>query len=746
MKQQKSIPLPRATGLASFTLAILLGVGLSATVSAADNAIARPWMNTALTADARAQLLEQAMTLDERVALLHSPMALEIGPFHRPHGALGSAGYVAGLPRLGIPALNETDASLGVTNTFQIRAGDAATAWPSGLALASTWNPQRARVSGAAIGQEAHAKGFNVLLGGGVNLTRDPRGGRNFEYLGEDPLLAGVMAGSSIAGIQSAHVVSTAKHFALNAYETGRNVHNGRIDPAALRESDLLAFELAIERGQPGSIMCAYNKVNGAYSCENEALLVDTLKRDWAYKGWVMSDWGAVHSTASAAKGLDHQSGEQLDKQVYFGDDLKKAVAAGEVSSARVSDMVRRILRSMFAVGLFDHPPRPAPVDYDFHAHLARQIGAEGIVLLRNKGGLLPLTSDIKRIAVIGGSASLGVLSGGGSSQVMPTGKAAISVQLGADSEMDNGTRRAVWFPSAPLDAIRKRAPQVEVIFDDGRYPAAAANLARSVDVAIVFATQWNSENEDVADLTLPQGQDAMVAAVAAANPRTVVVLETGGPVDMPWLDATAAVLEAWYPGQQGGEAITDVLFGDVNPSGRLPMTFPKSVAQLPRPTMPGVGIDKATGFDIDYLEGADVGYRWFAKTDASPLFPFGHGLSYSTFAVSDLRVQGGKTLTVSFDVANTGKLAGADVPQVYLSSAAGAPTLRLIGWEKVHLAPGEHKRVSVEADPRLLARFDAHANVWKIAAGDYRVTVGESATTPALQGAAKLVAQELKP
>ena len=746
MKHYKSIPLPGASGLAWFTLAVLLGVGLPATVSAADGAITRPWMNTTLTADARALLLEQAMTLDERVALLHSPMAIEIGPFHRPQGALGSAGYVADVARLGIPALNQTDASLGVTNPFQIRVGDTATALPSGLALAATWDPRRARGSGAAIGQEAHAKGFNVLLAGGVNLTRDPRGGRNFEYLGEDPWLAGVMAGASIAGIQSAHVVSTAKHFALNPYETGRDVHNGRIDPAAFRESDLLAFELAIERGQPGAIMCSYNKVNGTYACENEALLVDTLKRDWAYKGWVMSDWGAVHSTASAAKGLDHQSGEQIDKQVFLGDPLKKAVIAGEVRSERIADMVRRILRSMFAVGLFDHPPRPAPVDYDSHADLARQIGAEGIVLLRNERSVLPLTSDIKRIAVIGGSASLGVLSGGGSSQVTPAGKPAISVQLGADAAMDNGTRRAVWFPSAPLDAIRRRAPQAEVIFDDGRYPAAAANLARSVDVAIVFATQWNSENEDVPDLTLPQGQDAMVAAVAAANPRTVVVLETGGPVDMPWLGATAAVLEAWYPGQQGGEAITDVLFGDVNPSGRLPMTFPKTVAQLPRPDMPRFGRDKASGFDIDYLEGADVGYRWFAKTGAAPLFPFGHGLSYSEFAVTGLRVEGGKTLTVSFEVANTGKLAGADVPQVYLSSAAGAPTLRLIGWEKVHLAPGERKRISVDADPRLLARFDAQANVWRIAAGEYRVMVGASATAPALQGAAKLVAQELRP
>jgi beta-glucosidase len=747
MKQFKNILPPSASGLACITLAVLLsGPGLAAPVSAADSVVARPWMNTALTADARALLLEQAMTLDERLALLHSPMAIELGPFHRPYGALGSAGYVAGVARLGIPALNQTDASLGVTNPFQIRVGDTATALPSGLALAATWNPQRARVSGAAIGKEAHAKGFNVLLAGGVNLTRDPRGGRNFEYLGEDPWLAGVMAGASIAGIQSEHVISTAKHFALNAYETGRNFHNGKIDPAALRESDLLAFELAIERGQPGSIMCAYNKVNGAYACENEALLVDTLKRDWGYKGWVMSDWGAVHSTASAAKGLDHQSGEQLDKQVYFGESLKQAVTAGEVTSERVSDMVRRILRSMFAIGLFDQPPRPAPVDYDFHANLARQIGAEGIVLLRNERGLLPLGSDIKRIAVIGGNASLGVLSGGGSAQVTPSGKPTISVQLGADTEMDNGTRRAVWFPSAPLDAIRKRAPKAEVIFDDGRYPTAAANLARTADVAIVFATQWNSENEDVPDLTLPQGQDAVVAAVAAANPRTVVVLETGGPVEMPWLDATAAVLEAWYPGQHGGEAITDVLFGDVNPSGRLPITFPKTVAQLPRPTMPGVGLAKESSFDIDYVEGADVGYRWFAKTGAAPLFPFGHGLSYSEFAVTGLRVQGGKTLTISFDVANTGKRAGADVPQVYLSSAAGTPTQRLIGWEKVHLAPGEHKRVSIEADPRLLGRFDAQANKWKIAAGDYRVTVGASATAPALQGTAKLVAQELRP
>ncbi len=726
-------------------LTVLACCALAASTAAAADA-ARPWMNTALSPDARARLLEQALTLDERLALVHSPMAMELGEaFKKPVGAIGSAGYVAGVARVGIPALNQSDASLGVTNPVNMRPGDTATALPSGLSLAATWDPQLARASGAAIGREAHAKGFNVLLAGGANLTRDPRGGRNFEYVGEDPLLAGVMTGASIAGIQSAHVVSTTKHFALNAYETSRDHQNGKIEPEALRESDLLAFQLAVERGQPGSIMCAYNKINAVYACENVPLLGDVLKRDWGYKGWVMSDWGAVHSTA-AANVLDHESGEQLDKQVYFGEPLKQAMAAGTVAPSRLSDMVQRILRSMFAVGLFDHPPVPAAVDYEAHATLARQVGAEGIVLLRNERAILPLSRELKRIAVIGGSAALGVLTGGGSSQVTPTGKAPIIVAMGGNRPFDGFFRRAVWFPSAPLDAIRVRAPKAEVVFDDGRYPAAAAELARSADVAIVFGTQWSGEAEDAPDLSLPQGQDALVAAVAAANPRTVVVLETGNPVDMPWLNASGAVLEAWYPGQRGGDAIADVLFGDVNPSGRLPMTFPKSVAQLPRPVLPGLGVGKEAAFDIDYNEGADVGYRWFAKTAAVPLFPFGHGLSYTTFAVSDLKVQGGKALSVSFELRNTGSRAGADVPQVYLTSAAGKPLRRLIGWEKVRLAPGERKRITMEADPRLLAHFDVKANGWKVAAGNYRVTVGQSASDVGLQGSAPLGAQTLKP
>jgi beta-glucosidase len=703
------------------------------------------WRDSRLSPDERARLLERELTQEERIGMLHSPLAMDLGDYKKPPGVPASAGYVAGVPRLGIPALHESDASLGVTNPLDSRPGDSATAMPSGLALAATWNVQLARAGGALIGREAHAKGFNVLLAGGVNLARDPRGGRNFEYLGEDPLLAGTMAGAAIAGVQSQHVVSTMKHFALNGYENGRNHHNIVIGDAAMQESDLLAFKLALELGDPGAVMCAYNKINGVYACENQALLGKVLKTDWGFRGWVMSDWGAVHSVG-AAQVLDHQSGEQLDRQVYFGEPLKRAVAAGEIPQARVADMARRMLRSMFAHGLFEHPAAPAPIDYAAHARIAQRAAAEGMVLLRNRDRLLPLGDGIRRIAVIGGNASLGVLSGGGSSQVAPHGAPPLIQPLGGVGPLDAMFRRAFWFGPAPLDALRRHAGSAEIIFNDGRYPAAAAAVARDADVAIVFGTQWNGEGEDLSDLSLPQGQDALIAAVTAANPRTVVVLETGNPVLMPWIEQSGAVLAAWYPGQYGAAALADVLFGKVNPSGHLPMTFPKALDQLPRPQLPGQGMPPDSGYDIVLNEGADVGYRWFAKRRLEPLFPFGHGLSYTSFSVSNLQVAGGDTVTISFDVTNTGDRAGADVPQVYLRSAAGQPLLRLIGWDKVELEPGKRRRVTVVADPRLLAHYDTALNGWRVAAGEYRIVVGRDAADAALSGTAQVAARTLRP
>jgi len=729
----------------SLIAAASLAVLAIATVAQAQ-APARPWMNAKLSPDERAALLEKEMTLDERIGLLHGPMSMPIFGIKKPEGAIGSAGYIPGIPRLGVPAVNESDASLGVTNPLGVRPGDGATALPSGLSLAATFNTKLAYDGGAVVGREARAKGFNVQLAGGVNLARDPRNGRNFEYLGEDPWLAGNLAGASIKGVQDQGIVSTVKHFSLNGQETKRHFANSVIDEAAHRESDLLAFQIAIEKGQPGSVMCAYNLVNGDYSCGNPHLLNDVLKRDWGYKGWVMSDWGAVHATDYILKGLDQQSGEQLDGTTWFGEPLKVAVQKGEVPAARVSDAARRILRSMFAAGLFDKPVEPGgAIDYDAGAAVAQAAAAEGIVLLKNRDGLLPLAKTAKTIAVIGGHADAGVLSGGGSSQVVPPGGAKRSVPLGGEGMM-GPFRSQVFNGSSPLAALRKALPEAKVTFDDGRYAASAVAAAKAADVVVVFGNQWMGEGEDAPDLSLPDGQDALIAAVTAANPNAIVVLQTGGPVSMPWLDQAGAVVEAWYAGAKGGEAIADVLLGTVNPSGRLPLTFPASIDQYPRAQLPGLTTPEKTKFDVVYSEGADVGYRRFAATGQKPFFPFGYGLSYTKFAYSNLKVTGGETLTVSFDVANVGQRPGKDAPQVYLTGAAGKALQRLIGFEKVALAPGEIRRVTLTADPRVLASFDAKANRWSLTSGDYQVAVGASSADLALKGAAKVKARTLKP
>ncbi|HUB84083.1 MAG TPA: glycoside hydrolase family 3 C-terminal domain-containing protein [Rhizomicrobium sp.] len=711
----------------------------------AQSAADKPWMNLSLSPDARAALIEQQLTEDEKLTLVRGYFAVPIFAPKIPVGAIGSAGYVPGIPRLGIPALQESDASLGVANPLNVRPGDGATALPSGLATAATFDPQLAYEGGAMIGNEAWRKGFNVLLAGGVDLARDPRNGRNFEYAGEDPLLAGEIVGAAIAGIQSQHVISTAKHYAVNDQETGRFFANSKIDEAAMRESDLLAFELAIERGQPGSVMCAYNLVNGAYSCGNNHLLNDVLKGDWAYPGWVMSDWGAVHDVHYAANGLDQESAADFDRQVAFGDALKQAIANGTVPPDRLSDMVHRILRSMFATGLFATPPVKSTIDYAADAAVAQRVAEQGIVLLKNDGAILPLAAGAIRIAVIGGHADAGVLSGGGSSQVVPAGGASATVSVGGEGLM-GPFRNMLYDPSSPLKAIRALSPTAQVRFDDGRYPSSAAALAKWADIVIVFGNQWMIEGSDAPDLSLPDGQDAMIEAVAAANPKTVVVLQTGGPVAMPWLNNVAAVMEAWYPGQRGGQAIANVLFGRVNPSGRLPMTFPKDMGQNPRPVLPGVDVPDGQQFDVNYTEGAKVGYRWFADQDLTPLFPFGFGLSYTTFDYRNLAVTGGATLKVSFDAVNSGAVAGSAVPQVYLVSAAGDRTMRLVGFDKVALAPGQIQRVTIDVDPRLLADFDVAAHGWRVRAGTYDVAVGRSATDSVLSGSATVAAAMIKP
>ncbi|MFP5391962.1 MAG: glycoside hydrolase family 3 C-terminal domain-containing protein, partial [Gammaproteobacteria bacterium] len=602
------------------------------------------------------------------------------------------------------------------------------------IATAATWNPAMGFAGGAMIGREARMSGHNVMLAGGVNLQREPRNGRNFEYGGEDPLLAGIMVGEQIRGIQSNNIISTIKHYAYNDQETLRNSVDVKITDAAGRMSDLLAFQIAIERGDPGSVMCSYNRVNGYYACENEHLLNKVLKQDWGFKGYVMSDWGATHSTIPAANaGLDQQSGWPFDKSPYFQGALKEAVENGYVSQKRFDDMAHRILRTMYKHGLMEHPVKVEPQNINMaaHAKISQLDAEEGMVLLKNQDSLLPLqaSSGYKTIAIIGGHADVGVLSGGGSAQVYPVGGSAVP-----NEGPDQFPGPIVYLPNSPMKALQARL-NAKFVYHDGKDAAAAAKVAASADLAIVFATQWTAESVDQKDLSLPNNQDATIAAVAGAGKKTVVVLETGSPVTMPWLDKVGAVVEAWYPGTNGGEAIARVLAGEVDASGRLPATFPASVDQLPRPKLDGVGAPEGTRASVNYdIEGAAVGYKWFEKKGLKPLFAFGHGLSYTSFSYSDLKAAPKDgSIAVSFKTANTGKRDGKAVPQVYVSKVGGgweAPK-RLGAWDKVALKAGESRASSVLVDSRTLAVFDAKSNKWKIAGGDYVVTLATAANAP---------------
>jgi beta-glucosidase len=551
------------------------------------------------------------------------------------------------------------------------------------------------------------------------------------------------MVGAQIKGIQSNNIVSTIKHYALNAQETGRFVVDSRIGDADARTSDLLAFQIAMEASDPHSVMCAYNRVNGHYACENDWLLNKVLKQDWGYKGYVMSDWGAVHSGAKSVNaGLDQESaGDAFDKQPFLAGVLKADLASGAVSQARLDDMARRIVRSLFASGAVDHPVKIAPIDLAANGKVSQADAEEGMVLLKNDKGVLPLALKAQRVAVIGAYADVGVLSGGGSSQVYPAGGRAVQ---GLEPKTWPGP--VIYYPSSPLKALQARSPQATFTYNDGKDPAAVARLAAQSDLVIVFADQWTTESEDVASLSLPKNQDATIAAAAKAGKPTVVVLETGGPVTMPWLNDVGAVLQAWYPGTSGGEAIARVLTGEVDATGRLPVTFPASEAQLPRPKLDGDPKTPDALFSVDYsIEGAAVGYKWFDRKGLKPLFPFGHGLSYTSFAYSDLKTSTANgQLTVAFKVTNTGKRAGKDVPQVYVSPKAGgweAPR-RLAGFQKVDLAPGASQTVTLAVDPRLLATWDEKAHGWKVAAGDYEVQLGASSAAITARATAAVAAQ----
>ncbi|MXO66334.1 glycosyl hydrolase [Altererythrobacter endophyticus] len=678
----------------------------------------QPWMNAALPSEKRVALLLSQMTLEEKRTLMMGYFGTDFPPrgSKAPEEARqGSAGYVPGVPRLGIPPQWQTDAAIGVATQGLAPKKRERTALPSNLAIAASWDEKLAFQGGQMIGAEARASGFNVMLAGGVNLEREPRNGRNFEYGGEDPLLAGTIVGSAIAGIQSNHIISTAKHYAMNDQETDRNAVSVIIDHDAARMSDLLAFKIAIEIGSPGSIMCAYNKVDGDYACESPWLLDEVLREDWKWPGYVMSDWGGTHSTGPALRaGLDQQSGYPFDASAFYGADLKAAIESGSVAPELVDRAASRILFAMFEHGLFDHPITEAAMTLsddllDHGAEVTRAAASDSIVLLQNSNNLLPLT-DARRIVVIGGHADKGVLAGGGSSLVYPVGGNAVPE---AEPRMWPGPK--MFYPSSPLEALRRRLPNAEISFVDGTDRAAASEAARTADVAIIFATQWAAESIDVS-LTLPNDQDELIEDVSSSNPRTIVVLETNGVVLTPWREKTAAIIAAWFPGTEGGEAIADVLTGAVNPSGHLPVTFVDSLAQLPH-------VNPPAATEVKYIEGAMVGYKWYESHKEKPAFAFGHGLSYASFDYGKLTAQtAGSSVTARFHIKNTSKRAGKDVAQIYVSGPGIEAPKRLAGFEKVELEPGESSSVAVLLDPRTFATFNRAQGGWNITGGTYQV------------------------
>src|SRR5882762_1318910 len=736
----------------SFLISIVILLALvpaSAQTQVSAKTTPKPWLNSSLSPDERAAMVVKEMTLDEKISLLHGTGMSGLGPVSplAVHSN-GGAGYVIAIPRLGIPDIQISDAAYGVRSSGEN--GRYSTALPANVAGAASWDLGAAYEYGALIARELRAQGYNMSLGGGVNLTREPRNGRTFEYMGEDPVLAGKMVGQVMKGEQAQHVIGDIKHYALNDQESGRNAVNVNIDKRSMRESDLLAFEIGLRESNAAAVMCSYNRVNGDYACENKYLLTDVLKKDWGFKGFVLSDWQGTHSAAKAsAAGLDHEE----PGEIFYGDAMKKAVESGKVSKAELDEHVHRILRSMFATGVIDDPPEKSVVDVEGGFEVAQKIAEQSIVLLRNEHSQLPLeASKVAGIAVIGGHADVGMISGGGSAQVDPPGGNAIM----PPGKGKPAWQAHVWFPTSPLKAIKAAAPHANVQYDPGTDPASAAALAKTADVAIVFAYQWESEGMDLDSLSLPDRQDDLIAKVAAANPNTIVVLETGSPVTMPWADKVSGILEAWYAGSRGADAVARVLFGEVNPSAKLPITFPKSEADLPHPTLvkppdastthgePDDWKKIAAGlppFQVTYDEGLKVGYKWYDAERKQVLFPFGYGLSYTTYNYSDLNVTPGKSVQVRFRVTNTGTRAGAEIAEVYaaLPESAGEPPKRLVGWSKVKLTAGESKEVKMELDALYLSIFNVERNAWQVIPGDYTFLVGGSSQSLPLKEAINL-------
>jgi beta-glucosidase len=639
-------------------------------------------------------------------------------------GASGSSyvGFVPAIGALCIPALNLQDGPAGVGDGLT-----GVTQLPAPVDAAATWDTSAEQTYGQVIGGEQAAKGTSVDLGPTINIVRDPRWGRAFESIGEDPYLAGTLSAAEIRGVQSTGTMAQVKHFAVYNQETNRNTpsDNAIVSTEAEQEIYLPAFQDAVQQGAASSVMCSYSTVNGTYACQNPYLLTTVLRQQFGFGGFVTSDWGATHSTApSANAGLDM---DMPGNDGYYGSALQSAVSSGSVSTATLNSMVSDVLTELFAFGLFDKPPTGSPDETatsSANQSDALAIAEEGTVLLKNSGSVLPLTSSDKSIAVIGTDASSSPQTAGG----------------GSASVTSSGT-------VTPLQGITAAAPSgVSVTYNDGSSDSSAASLAASSSVAIVFASLPESEGSDLTSIDLGSSDDSLISAVAAANPHTIVVLNSGSAVTMPWLSSVAGVLEAWYPGQEDGTAIASLLFGNTDPSGHLTVTFPTSLSQVPASTAAQWPGENGT---VQYSEGIDVGYRWYNTKNLTPVYPFGYGLSYTSFSFSNLKVgalTAGGAATVTATVTNTGSRAGADVAQLYVSdpSASGQPPRQLEGFARVNLQPGASQTVTFQLTQQNLQYWNSSSNGWATSTGNYGIEVGDSSANLPLSGTLAVASGQL--
>lgn len=658
------------------------------TLSSAPAVAAGPlWLDHWLSPRQRAEALVAQLTLAEKITELHG---IQNSQHQR---------FVPGIPRLGVPDFRITNGPAGVGPSDDPQQ-QPATALPAPISLAASFDPTLASAYGDVVGSETRDLAHSLLEGPDINIARVPENGRTFEGYGEDPYLVGQLAAADIQGIQRNGIIAEVKHFFANNQETNRFTVNEIIDDRTAHEIYLPQFQAAVQQGHAGSVMCAYPKVNGTYDCENPYLLTTVLRDQWGFQGFVQSDFGAAHSTVpSALAGMDLE----MPTGVHYGDAMQQAVSSGQISESVIDSLLVRRFTVEIQFGLFDRPLASAPIPVAADGAFARSAAEQGTVLLRNQGNALPLSSATGSVAVIGPYAGAAKTGGGGSSHVDPL------------------------YTVSPVAGIQARVPGAVVSYDSGADPATAAAVAAKADVAVVMVGDNETEGTDRPGLALSGNQDQLVEAVAAANPHTIVVVKSGAPVLMPWVNQVSGIVEAWYPGEEDGNAVAAVLFGDVDPSGKLPITFPAANGDVPAHTpqqYPGVN-----GVAV-YSEGLDVGYRWYDSQHITPLFPFGYGLSYTSFRLSRLSVSGRDGhATVSVDVTNTGSRTGADVAQAYVTdpAAAGEPPLQLKGFQKVTLRPGQTRRVTMRLDQHSFSIWNTAAQAWTTVPGTYQIQVGDS-------------------